>query len=143
MQYYIDQLIEDLKASAEIVVEDIDFSKNPVEVLEQMLISARAKRKPAKDVLGVSYEELPPAERLTEKQACDLKHEIILALEAKNYKIRFPDKAPAPVKVQYEVLRDEFIKGFFTTPGSVLDFCLTGDCNKCRFADYCEFIKLT
>jgi len=141
MQRYINQLIEDLRASAEIVVDDIDFSRSPEEVLFRMLESARSKTKPAKEVVGVSYEELPPAESLTDKQADDLKSGIILALEAKNYKIRFPNEVSAPVKVQYEALRDEFKKGFYTTPGSVIDFCIGRKCRNCRFADYCEFIK--
>jgi len=89
---------------------------------------------------GVSYEELSPAGRLTDEQTCDLKHYIILALESKNYKIRFPDKAPASVKVQYEALRDEFKKGAYTSPGSVIDFCLGRECGNCRFADYCKII---
>ncbi len=126
MQNYINQLIQDFN-----LAED-----DPVEEFEAAMLEIKeSKPIPAESILGVSYEELPPADRMTTEQTQCLLEAMLNALSAKGTSVCFPGNG-VPVALAYSELREQFKKGFHTMPGWTIDFC-SGWCPDCAFADYC------
>lgn len=135
MQKYIKQLIQDFNLAEQNPTPETNFSKTYEEFEKQMLEIEEANPEPAKQIVGVSYEELPPAEKMTVEQTQQLLEAIQDALLAKGTTITFPGDG-VPVKLAYEQLREHFKEGFHASPGWVMDFC-DGWCPGCAFADYC------
>lgn len=136
MQNYINQLIEDFNKAEAKPTEDIEFSNDYDEFVEQMKLIEEASIEPAEKVLGVSYNELPPADRLNKQQIQKLMIAILNALSAKGTEVNFPANA-IPVELAYTQLREHFKEGFYATPGWIIDFC-SGYCPDCPFKDYCD-----
>jgi len=141
MHRYIEQLIEDFKKAAETAnPKEIDYGETYEEFEAAMLEIENAEMVPPEEQLGVSYQELPPAEMMTEDQMERLTEAIVAAVEAQGSGITFPDHGKAPVRIRYEALREQFKDGFYAMPGWVIDFC-SGWCPDCIFADYCDVCK--
>ncbi len=135
MNKYIQQLIQDFNLTEENPTPETDFGDTYDDFKKQMLEIEEARPEPAKQIVGISYEELPPAERMTVEQTQQLLEAILNALSAKGTSVTFPGDV-VPVKLAYEQLRKHFKEGFYASPGWVIDFC-DGWCPDCVFADYC------
>jgi len=137
MQRYIDQLIEDLRKAKNHVPSEPKFSEDYEEFEEQMFAIETAPDVPMKKLFGVSYEELPPPERLTDSQMQQLIDAIVDTWEAFNCSADFPENVP--LKLKYELIRDEFADPIHYMPGYSMhyDFC-SGWCPECRIIDYCK-----
>lgn len=136
MQNYLNQLIQDFKLAEDHPIAEPDIGDSYEEFEQQMLEVEESRPVLAKQIVGVSYEELPPAERMTTKQTQDLLEAMLNALSAKGTNVSFPGNG-IPVKLAYEQLREHFKEGFHGMPGWTIDFC-SGDCPPCAFADYCS-----
>ena len=136
MQHYIEQLIDDLAEAKKHVPPEPVFSEDYDEFEKQMLAIETAPDVPAKKLYGISYEELPPPERLTEKQMQQLIEAIADTWAAFNCFIIFPDNVP--IKLQYELIREQFAEPIHYMPGwsNNYDFC-SGWCPDCEIAEYC------
>jgi hypothetical protein len=136
MDYYIQQLIEDFKLAEENPVEDIEFGDFEDDIARFMEAVHLQELVPAKELVGVSYEELPPAERLTVDQMQELLIAILNALSAKGTNVVFPGNG-IPVELCYTEVRKLFKIGFHILPGWTVDFC-DGNCKDCVFEKYCD-----
>jgi len=135
MQNYLNQLIQDLKKAEENPTPETDFGETYEEFEKQMLEMEESRPVDSENVLGISFDELPPADRMSVEQMQDLLAAILNALSAKGTDVTFPGDG-VPVKLAYEQLREHFKEGFYASPGWVMDFC-DGWCPGCAFADYC------
>jgi len=136
MKNYLNQLIQDLKNAEENPVPETDFGNTYEEFEKQMLEIEESRPVDSKNILGISFEELPPADRMTMEQMQDLLAAILNALSAKGTEVTFPGEG-VPVKLAYTQLKEHFKEGFYASPGWVIDFC-DGWCPDCAFADYCK-----
>ena len=134
MQKYLKQLIQDFNLAEENPRPETDFGDTYEEFEKQMLEIEEATPEPAKQVVGISYEELPPAEKMTVAQTQELTIAMLNALLAKGTSVHFPGDG-IPAKLAYTELREQFKEGFM--PGWTIDFC-SGDCPSCAFVDYCS-----
>ena len=139
MDRYIEQLIEELKKAEENPTPEPDFGSTYEEFETTMLQIEEEENHPAEQILNVSYQELPPVERLNQKQVEKLLDAIISALSAKGTDVSVPGN-DVPDELVYTELRKKFQEGFRAMPGWVIDFC-SGDCPSCAFVDYCESCK--
>lgn len=141
MQRYIEQVIEDLQEAKKNVPADPELGTEDSyeEFAEKMFAIETAPSEPSKNVFGVSYEELPPPEKLTEPQMQQLIDAIEDTLYAFNASVDY--KNEMPVKLKYEVLRDWFEEDVHIMPGFTmhLDFC-DGWCPDCKIVDYCDSV---
>jgi len=133
---YIAQLIQDINLAKENPRPEPDFGDSYEEFEKQMLEIEDASLEASEQILGISYEELPPAEKMTVEQTQQLLEAILNALSAKGTGVSFPGDE-VPVKLAYSELRAQFRDGFFAMPGWNIDFC-NGWCPDCAFADYCN-----
>ena len=138
MQRYIKQLIEDFNEAAREKVEDTTADSDEA-FLDMMEKLESGDKVPAKKLLGVSYEELPPAGMMTVQQTQDLLEAMLNTLNAKGTSVTFPGNG-IPVKLAYTELREHFKEEFNSFPGWTIDFC-SGSCPDCAFLDYCESWK--
>ncbi len=136
MDKYITQLIEKLAEAEAHPTAESDFGNSYQEFAEMMMAIETEEPTAAEHIINVSYEELPPAERLNWKQIQDLTIALINALAAKGTTVSFP-KNGTPGELVYTELRKVVKEGFHASPGWVIDFC-TGDCPECAFANYCD-----
>ncbi|RLD44192.1 MAG: hypothetical protein DRI86_08085 [Bacteroidetes bacterium] len=136
MQNYINQLIQDFNLAEEDPTQETNFGDTYDEFEKQMLEIEESRYEPAKQVVGVSYVELPPAERMTVAQTQELTIAMLNALSAKGTNVIFPGDG-IPAKLAYEQLRKHFKEGFHAVSGWNIDFC-DGDCPSCAFVDYCK-----
>ena len=92
---------------------------------------------PCKKLFGVSFEELPPANKLTETQMQELIDAIEDTWSVFGIGACFPDEIPLQLK--YELVKDTFLDDIHYMPGWQMthDFC-TGYCPDCKLKDYCE-----
>jgi len=135
MQKYITQLIEDFNQAEEDPTQETNFGDTYEDFERHMLEIEKASLEPAKHIVGVSYEELPPVDRMTIAQTQQLLEAMLNALSAKGTEVIFPGDG-IPVKLAYEQLREHFKEGFHAMPGWNIDFC-DGDCPSCAFLEYC------
>ena len=138
MQRYIQQLIQDFKEAENNPVSEPDFGDSYQEFEKTMLEIEEARYEDSKSVVGVSYEELPPADKMTVQQTQDLLEALLNALAAKGTHVSFPGNG-IPVKLAYTEIREQFKKGFHAVPGWNIDFC-SGDCLDCAFVNYCSSV---
>ncbi len=136
MNRYINQLIEDFKHAEAHAPSEIDFGNSYEEFEKRMLEFEEGKRVQAKEKLGVSYKELPPADRMTDEQTQRLLEAMLNALSANGTEVTFPGNG-IPVKLAYTELHEQFKEGFYAMSGWTIDFC-TGWCPDCAFVDYCK-----
>ena len=140
MQQYIEQIIGDLQKAKRNLPPDpkLGTEKTYKEFEEKMFALETAPDIPAKQLYGVSYEELPPAEKLTNEQMQQLIDAIAELFEARNYGVDTPENVP--INLLYEVMRDEFKGDIHYMPGfsSDFDFCINW-CPDCKILDYCEY----
>lgn len=141
MQKYINQLVEDFARAEADPTPETDFGTSYEEFEKQMLEIEEGETIPSKEMLNVSFEELPPVERLSKIQIQTLLKAIFNALSAKGTTVSVPGKG-VPVEIVYEAIREKFKEGFFAMPGWTIDFC-SGWCPECKFADYCDSCKET
>ncbi len=140
MQRYINQLIEDFKHAEINAPEEPDLGSLPYEEFEKAMFEIEtAPNIPAKEKIGVGFEELPPAERMTIQQTQDLLEAMLNALNANGTDINFPGVG-VPVKLAYTELRNQFKEGFHAMAGWHIDFC-SGWCPDCAFVNYCDIRK--
>ena len=139
MERYIEQLIEELKKAEENPTPEPDFGNTYEEFASTMLQIEEEENSPAEQLVNVSYQELPPTERLNHQQIEQLLEAIIRALSAKGTIVSVPGD-DVPAELVYTELRKRFQEGFRAMPGWVIDFC-SGDCPGCAFVDYCETAK--
>ena len=136
MDRYIQQLIEDFKLAETQESPKIDFGDSFEEFEQQMLKIEEGELMPAKEKVGVSYKELPPADKMTDEQTQCLLEAMLNALSANGTQVTFPGDG-IPAKLAYSELREHFNEGFYAMPGWTIDFC-SGWCPDCAFADYCD-----
>ncbi|MBN2662935.1 MAG: hypothetical protein JXR68_04735 [Bacteroidales bacterium] len=139
MQRYIEQIIQDLQDAKNNVPPDPELEKTESyeEFAEKMFAIETAPSQPMKKLFGVNYEKLPPPEKLTNEQMQQLIDAIEDTFSEFNIGIDFKDEIP--IKLKYEVLRDEFEDDFLYMHGfhTTIDFC-DGWCPECKIADYCD-----
>jgi hypothetical protein len=137
MNRYIQQLVEIFAiAEANPIPKPAYGKMSYKEFEEEMMKLETGEKVSAKQLLNVSYEELPPTDKLDDEQMQKLLTAIMKALSAKGVCISFPGEN-VPVKIHYKVIRKMFKEGFETMPGWVQDFC-SGYCPGCEFAYYCN-----
>lgn len=136
MNRYINQLIEDFKQAESKPQPKIDFGDTYEEFSKQMIEFESSDNAPSKEKIGVSYEELPPTDKMTDEQTPRLLEAMLNALSANGTEVTFPGDG-IPVKLAYSELREHFKEGFNAMPGWTIDFC-SGWCPDCAFADYCK-----
>ncbi|MDD2636570.1 MAG: hypothetical protein PHW82_13845 [Bacteroidales bacterium] len=137
MNRYIQQLIEDFAKVEANPIPDPNYETLPYDEFEkEMMKLEEGKQVSGNNLLNVSYEELPPPEKLTDEQTKLLLDAILKALTAKGVCICFPGNN-APVKLKYYAIKNLFKEGFQVLPGWVQDFC-SGYCPGCDFAYYCN-----
>ncbi len=141
MQRYIDQLIEDLRNARQNVPKAPDFGENNENFEAAMDAILHAPEKPPKQNFGVSYEELPPPERLSHTQMETLVKEIILTIEAFGMFVEF-HSPNVPIELKYKLLRKTFAKKMPYMPGWHFDFC-SGNCPDCELSAFCDSWKGT
>ena len=139
MQRYIQQLIEDFKNAGSNPVYELDSGSSDFGFEQIIYKIENDERVSAKQLLGVDYFELPPADRMTVQQTQDLLEAMLNALNAKGTGVSFPGNG-VPVKLAYTELRNKFKEGFYSLPGWHIDFC-SGWCPDCAFVDYCNVAK--
>lgn len=136
MNNYINQIIQDLAQAEAQPTSYLNFGST-YEGFEKIMLSIEKWEKmSAKEMLNVSYEELPPVEMLDKVQIQNLLIAIFNALEAKGTHVHVPGNA-VPVEIVYTKIREMFKEGFYIMPGWNIDFC-SGWCPDCAFADYCQ-----
>ena len=135
MHRYLQQLIEDFKRAEQNPFPQNDAARSYEAFEAAMMEFEEGVLMPAKEKVGVSYEELPPAEMMTDEQVQLLLEAILNALAANGTNINFPGNG-IPVKLAYTEVRKLFKEGFDKMPGWTIDFC-DGWCPECAFADYC------
>lgn len=137
MQRYIEQLIEDLREAKKHVPPIAQFSDDYDKFEEQMLAIETAPDVSVKKLFGLSYEELPPPERISTAHIQQLIDAIIDTWTAFNITIILPEDIP--LKLKYELFRDQFSDPIHYMPGWSMhfDFC-DGWCPECKIADYCK-----
>ncbi len=142
MQRYVNQVIEDLKLAKKNVPPEPDFGEDYEGFEEKMFALETVPDLPMKKLFGVSYEELPPFTMLTDKQANQLLEAVVDTWKVFNIVVDFPDGLP--LKLKYELVRDEFIKDIHYMPGWSMhfDFC-DGWCPECKIVDYCNSVYET
>ncbi len=136
MNRYINQLIEDFKQGELKTQPEIDFGETYEEFARQMMELESDDTVPAKEKIGVSYEELPPADKMTDEQTQRLLEAMLNSLSVNGTDVTFPGDE-VPVKLAYTELREHFKEGFYAMPGWTIDFC-DGWCPDCAFVDYCS-----
>lgn len=139
MEKYIEQLLADLKAAQKNVPPDPKpgSEKTQEEFNEKMWAIENTPERPAKELFGLSFEELPPVEKLTEKQMQNLYDGIEETFEAFQCVFEFPHGVP--LNIRYKFVRKLFAEKIHLMPGftSHFNFCET-DCEDCELAEYCE-----
>ena len=136
MNRYIDQLIEDFNLSESLAEPEPEIGDSYEEFEEYMLEFEKGELVDSKEKAGVSYEELPPADKMTDKQVERLLEAMLNSLSANGTDVSFPGDG-VPVKLAYKELREHFKEGFYAMSGWVIDFC-SGWCPDCAFVDYCS-----
>ncbi len=136
MDRYINQLIGDFNLSESQAKPEPEIDDSYEAFEEQMLKFEEGECVSSKEKVGVSYEELPPANRMTDKQAERLLEAMLNSLSANGTGVSFPGDG-VPVKLAYKELREHFKDGFHAMSGWVIDFC-SGWCPDCAFVDYCK-----
>ncbi|MFA9371452.1 MAG: hypothetical protein ACERIH_07040 [Labilibaculum antarcticum] len=144
MQHYITQLIEDLQeivqkinpsgtTEEETIHDDESFSRH-IEDVENYL---HGEQIPISQITGIEQEQLPPPERLSEKQQANLAVELDSFLQQHHFALEFPQNYPIP-------LRYSFIRDFWTEKHplmkfgtSHIEFC-DYDPENCPFPGYCK-----
>ena len=136
MQRYINQLIEDLRAAKNQVPPEPKLSEDYEEFEKQMFEMETSPSIPMKQLFGISYDELPPPEKLTEEQMQQLIDAIFETWAAFNCSAEFPDDVP--IKLQYDLVRDQFADPIHYMPGYSMDFdfCIAW-CPECKITEYC------
>jgi len=139
MDRYIEQLIEDFKIAEDNPISKPDFGNSYEEFSKLMFEMENNIKVSAKNLVGVSYEELPPADMMTVDQTQKLIIALLNALSAKDVNVSFPSNG-IPVKLCYTEVRKLFKDGFDKVPGLTIDFC-SGWCPDCAFVDYCPSVN--
>jgi len=138
MQLYISQLISDLQNAKKNVPPDpqLGTEKTYEEFEEKMFAIETTPPQSPKKLFGVSYEELPPVEKLNET----LMQQLYDAIEAtfNEFSCMFDFPEDVPLALRYKLVRDIFMKDIHLMPGftSHFDFC-TACCESCEIASYC------
>lgn len=136
---YIEHVIKDLQEAKKNVPPDPELEKitDQEEFNEKMFAIETAPDVPPKKLFGVSYEELPAPEKLTDAQMLKLLDAIEDTFATFN--IGISKIYNIPTKLLYEVVRDYFKEDIHYMPGfsMMLDFC-SGWCEDCKIADYCD-----
>lgn len=139
MQRYIEQLIDDFKEAQNHVPPDPKLgTENSYEEFEEKMFAIEtAPDVTAKALFGISYEEIPPAEKLSKNQMRQIMEAMIEMLTAFNFYIELPQNVP--LQLQYKLLRDFFSEDIHYMPGFThhLDFC-DGWCPDCEILEYCD-----
>ncbi len=108
---YIQQLIQDFNEAEKNPVLEPDFGESYEDFEKAMLEFEEASKEDSKNIVGISYEELPPAERMTVAQTQELTIAMLNALSAKGTNVHFPGDG-IPAKLAYAELREIFKEGF-------------------------------
>ena len=140
MQKYINQLIGDLKAARKNVPPEPNFGNTQEEFNEAMDSIVHAPEQEPKKNFGVSYEELPPPERLSAEQMQQIVDAMTETFKAFGLSVHL--KSGMSTSLRYELLRDLFLDNMPYMPGWNFDFC-DGDCPSCKILDYCDSWKGT
>jgi len=135
MQRYIEQVISDLQEAKKNVPPEPDFGNTQEEFNAAMDSILHAPKQEPKKSFGVSYEELPPPERLTDEQKQQIVDAMKNTFDAFGMTIHI--KKEIPINLQYELLRDLFLDNLPYMPGWNFDFC-SGYCPGCKILDYCD-----
>ena len=136
MNRYIDQLIEDFNLSESQAEPEPEIDDTYEAFEEQMLKFEEGESVSSKEKVGVSYDELPSADKMTDKQVERLLEAMLNSLSANGTEVHFPGDG-VPVKLAYKELREHFKEGFYAMSGWTIDFC-SGWCPDCAFVDYCK-----
>lgn len=139
MNRYIEQLVEIFGIAEANPIPENDLAQTYEEFEKQMQAIEEGQTVSAESLLGVSYEELPPVEKLDEMQIQNLLIAMLNAMSAKGIRVDIPGNG-VPGKIVYEAIREMFKEGFSAAPGWTIDFC-SGWCPECKFADYCNSCK--
>jgi len=147
MERYVEQLLADIIASTENV--DWPYHEREAGICDWVPDEEeerRAPRRPLEEWTGIQKLQLPPVERLSDRQVRRLLKALKTMLNAHNWS--FVLQTRVPERVQYAAIRDNFdqeatIKhwhmGFFQhcRPGTPHGECALGEHCQCRF--YEEF----
>ena len=136
MQTYINQIIQILNQAEQNAPPMESFTDSDFEFEMQMELLESDARVPLEERVGISFEELPPVDKMTVEQTQSLSIALLNALEANGTGVHFPGNG-IPVKLAYTELLKYLKDGVMALKGWNLDFC-DGWCPDCAFADYCS-----
>src|ERR1035437_6525116 len=136
MQNYINHLLEDIRQAKQMAPEKPEFSEDYEEFEAQMLAIENAPEITYEKLMGLTYEQFPPSNRLNDAQMMNLIEDIIDTFQAFDMWIDLPDAVPLAEK--YELIRELFNEKINFMPGFSchFDFC-SGSCEGCKIEDYC------
>ena len=140
MEHYLEQLLADIAHSTENV--SWPFAEKGLELHDWMTEEEEEKTAPVRNLqewTGISKEQLPPAEMLTDDQVLRLLDALKKMLDAYNWS--FVLQVSVPEKIQYAAIRSNFNQeaklkrlhmGFF-------ELCPPGtEHKKCALGEYCQ-----
>ena len=90
MDRYIDQLIEDFNLSESQAKPEPEIDDSYEAFEEHMLKIEEGECVSSKEKVGVSYDELPPADKMTDKQVERLLEAMLNSLSANGTGVSFP-----------------------------------------------------
>lgn len=149
MERYIEQLIEDIRHSANSIPppgelwKDVDMD-NPNETEDISFAEQFINGEPQQLslILGICKEQLPPPNQLRDAQVTLLLNEMVQLLQKFHFVPEFPEKAPD--NLRYKVLRDHWDEEQVLVGGGQvhIEFC-DYDETQCPFPGYCNMCKET
>lgn len=126
MERYIEQLIEDIRNSSEKAPKEDTGTDDPdgtdsIRYAEQFV---HGEAQPLSQITGIDQEQLPPVDKLNNKQINQLLNELIRLLNNFHFVPDFPEKVP--VNLRYKVLREHWNDEYVSVGGGQvhIEFCI-------------------
>lgn len=145
MNHYIQQLIEDFRASAGRVPTEEEWLARINATSDQQYdelscceyIADPEAMRTLGELIGIPQEMIPPAEKLTDSQIVRLYNEMIDLLEAWHFVPSFPEETPIRLRYILLYLLWNERQPFVGIGELVIDFC-SGVCEQCELKSYCR-----
>lgn len=137
MQHYIQQLIEEMQEAAKSLPSKPYYEHDWGPELDYVIEWENNPSKPMGEWFGLSQEQFPPVEKLSDSQIEEINTAFAELWAAYNFYAQFPEKTPEPRRYQlYRKFINENVV-WASQGASFIDFC-TGNCEGCDVEEYCE-----